>query len=169
MIPSYLKIGSLSPFIRKQQNKRKTKMSEVLDKIRSLDQHLSRTVASYRSRNDRPPTELDLMKDAATVPLITQRKRLVKQYKYLKQEANYASRTYKTIKDDPIMKAQRSFSGIRPMNPFDENRTYNKTPIKRIGYNTNKGSVLWDPRFNFGDTAIDPKTSRYYHKLTRGF
>lgn len=176
MIPKHLKIKSSSPFLQKQKNERKTKMSNILEKIKKVDQHLSRSVAQYRMKHKKAPTELELMQDSAAVPLLTQRKRLVKQYEFLKQEALYAEKTYKTIKDDPVSNAQKSFRSIKTSNPFSENKEYSDpitmpalSPIRRIGYNTNKQGTLWDPRFNFGDVTVDPKIERYYKRLSRGY
>jgi hypothetical protein len=176
LIPKHLKIQASSPFINKQQNKRKTKMTEILDRIKKVDQHLNRAVGQYRAKHNKTPTEVDLMRDVTTVPLVTQRKRLVKQYRYLKQEAQYAEKTYKTIRDNPISRATKSFSGISNVNPFSGNREYTDdisvpalSPIRRIGHNTNKQGTLWDPRFNFGDLTVDPKVNRYYQRLKRGY
>ena len=58
-------------------------MATIVEKINKVDQHLSRAVASYRSRNNKTPNELELQQDQSTTPLISQRKRLVKQYNYL--------------------------------------------------------------------------------------
>lgn len=176
MIPKHLKIKSSSPFLQKQKNERKTKMSHILEKIKKVDQHLSRSVAQYRAKHKKSPTELELMQDSTAVPLITQRKRLVKQYEFLKQEALYAEKTYKTIKDDPVSNAQKSFRSIKTSNPFSGNKEYSDpitvpalSPIKRIGHNTNKQGTLWDPRFNFGDVTVDPRIERYYKRLSRGY
>jgi len=178
MIPKHLKINESSPFgTGKKQDKRKTKMSDIVEKIKKVDQHLSRTVAQFRQKHGKTPTELDLMKDSAAVPLVSQRKRLVKQYNYLKQESQFAENTYNMIKgDNPVRRANKSFQGIRATNPFSGNREYHDTvgapalsPIRRIGNNSNKQGTLWDPRFNAGDVTVDPKIARYYKKLTGGF
>ena len=169
-------INESSPFIKKQKNKRKTKMNEIVSKIKTVDQHLSRTIGQYRAKHNKTPTELDLMQDSVAVPLITQRKRLVKQYEYLKQEVKFAENTYMTIKDDPVKNAQKSFRGISTQSPFRPGAEYTDpslgkavTPINRIGYSTNKQGTLWDPRFNQSDIRVDPKIARYYKKLTGGF
>ncbi|MDB4342198.1 hypothetical protein N9998_00470 [Nitrosopumilus sp.] len=176
MIPKHLNIKSSSPFFQKKRNERKTKMAAIVEKINKVDQHLSRAVASYRSKNNKTPNELELQQDQSTTPLISQRKRLVKQYNYLKQEKQFAENTYKTIRDNPIQRAQKSFSGIRNENPFSGNREYRNvssgkalSPIRRIGNNTNKQGTLWDPRFNHGDITVDPKIARYYKRLTGGY
>jgi len=178
MIPRHLKISEKSPFnIPTKKDKRKTKMGEIVEKIKKVDQHLSRTVAQFRQKHSRAPTELDLMKDATAVPLISQRKRLVKQYNYLKQELQFAENTYNMIKgDNPVNRATKSFQGIRAQNPFDGNKEYHTpvsapalSPIRRIGNNSNKTGTLWDPRFNAGDVTVDPKIARYYKKLTGGY
>ena len=52
MIPKHLKISQSSPFgsgIKK--NIRKTKMAVIRDKVKKVDQHLSRAVAEYRSKH----------------------------------------------------------------------------------------------------------------------
>ena len=169
-------INESTPFVTKQNNKRKTKMNEIVDKIKKVDQHLSRSIGQYRAKHKKTPTELDLMQDSVTVPLVTQRKRLVKQYEYLKQESLYAENTYMTIKDDPVKQAQRSFSGIRNESPFKPGSEYTipsfskaVTPINRIGNNSNKSGTLWDPRFNQSDVRVDPKIARYYKRLTGGY
>lgn len=169
-------INESSPFVTRETNKRKTKMNDIVDKIKRVDQHLSRTVGQFRQKHQKTPTELDLMQDAAAVPLITQRKRLVKQYEYLKQEIQFAENTYKTIKDDPVKNAQRSFRGISTASPFRRGAEYVDpslgkavTPINRIGHNTNKKGTLWDPRFNQSDISVDPKIVRYYKKLSGGY
>jgi hypothetical protein len=169
-------IDETAPFVKKENNKRKTKMNDIVTKIKKVDQHLSRTIGQYRAKHKKTPTELDLMQDAVAVPLVTQRKRLVKQYEYLKQEKQYAENTYKTIKDDPIQQAQRSFHGIRNESPFKPGAeymvpNYNKavTPINRIGNNTSKQGTLWDPRFNQSDVRVDPKIARYYKHLSGGY
>lgn len=174
-IPRHLKINESSPFT-EAKGKRKTKMSEIVTKIKQVDQGLSRAVANFRAKHGKTPNELDLMKDSIAVPLITQRKRLVKQYNYLKQEVNFAENTYKTIRgDSPVSRAKRSFQGIGGTSPFTGKREYKDTisapalsPIRRVGTNSNKVGTLWDPRFNAGDVTVDPKISRYYQKLMRG-
>jgi hypothetical protein len=173
------RVTEKNPFVKpKKSDVRKTKMSEIVSKIKKIDQSLTRAVANFVSKNKRTPTELDLMKDSVAVPLITQRKRLVKQYNYLKQEIKFAENTYTMIKgDNPIKRAKRSFQGITPSNPFSGNKEYqidNKSvpalsPIRRVGTNSNKMGTLWDPRFNAGDITVDPKIARYYKKLTGGF
>jgi hypothetical protein len=169
-------IDEAAPFVKKENNKRKTKMNTIVTKIKKVDQHLSRTIGQYRAKHKKTPTELDLMQDAVAIPLVTQRKRLVKQYEYLKQEKQYAENTYKTIKDDPVKQAQRSFHGIRNESPFKPGSeymvpNYNKavTPINRIGNNTSKQGTLWDPRFNQSDVRVDPKIARYYRRLSGGY
>ena len=176
MIPKHLDIKSSSPFFQKKRTERKTKMAEIVEKINKVDQHLSRAVASYRSRNNKTPNELELQQDQSTTPLISQRKRLVKQYNYLKQERQFAENTYMTIRDNPVGRAQKSFRGITNQNPLSGNREYQDTtsdralsPIKRIGNNSNKSGTLWDPRFNHGDVTVDPKIVRYYRKLSGGY
>lgn len=151
-------------------------MDNIMEKIKKVDQHLTRAVGQYRSKHNKTPTEVDLMRDSTTVPLVTQRKRLVKQYNFEKQEAQYAEKTYKTIRDNPVSRATKSFSGISNTNPFSGNREYTDpisvpalSPIRRIGHNTNKQGTLWDPRFNFGDVTVDPKVNRYYQRLKRGY
>lgn len=177
-IPKHLRINESSPF--KTNNKksvRKTKMSEIVGKIKKIDQSLSRTVAMFRQKNGKTPTELDLMKDSAAVPFLTQRKRLVKQYQYLKQESEFAENTYQTIVgDNPVRRANQSFQGIGGGSPFSGKREYHDTistpalsPIRRVGTNSNKQGTLWDPRFNAGDIAVDPKIARYYRRLTGGY
>ena len=152
-------------------------MGEILEKIKKIDQHLSRAVAQYRSKHNKTPNELELQQDSTTTPLVAQRKRLVKQYEYLKQEALFADNTYKTIKgDNPVMRAKQNFQGIRASSPFEGRREYQQvhslpalSPIKRIGSNSNKTGTLWDPRFNAGDITVDPKIARYYRKLSGGY
>ena len=55
-------------------------MAVIRDKVKKVDQHLSRAVAEYRSKHNKTPNELELQQDRTTTPLISQRKRLVKQY-----------------------------------------------------------------------------------------
>ena len=176
-IPTHLRINEKSPFGgNKRVSVRKTKMSTIVDKIKKVDQHLTRAVAKYRQSNGRTPSELDLMKDSTAVPLITQRKRLVKQYEYLKQEDQFAENTYNTIKgDSPIRRANQSFQGIGGGSPFDGRKEYHdpgrnaRGRINRVGsYNSRKGT-LWDPRFNSSGSSVDPKAARYYKRLTGGF
>jgi len=176
LIPKHLNIKTSSPFFQKKRNERKTKMATIVEKINKVDQHLSRAVASYRSRNNKTPNELELQQDQSTTPLISQRKRLVKQYNYLKQEKQFAENTYMTIRDNPVKRAQKSFRGITNENPLSGNREYTSTasgkalsPIRRIGNNSNKSGTLWDPRFNHGDITVDPKIARYYKRLTGGY
>ena len=178
MIPNYLKINESSPFGQnKKPDIRKTKMGEIVTKIKKVDQSLSRAVALFRQKKGKMPNELDLMKDSAAVPLITQRKRLVKQYEYLKQEVKFAENTYQTIRgDNPVKRANKSFQGIKASSPFSGRREYQDTistpalsPIRRVGTNSNKQGTLWDPRFNAGDVTVDPKIARYYRRLTGGF
>tara|TARA_B110001454_G_scaffold95980_1_gene90997 strand:+ start:2419 stop:2958 length:540 start_codon:yes stop_codon:yes gene_type:complete len=179
MIPTYLKINESSPFgTGKKEDKRKTKMGEIVKKIKKVDQSLSRAVALFRQKKGKMPNELDLMKDSAAVPLITQRKRLVKQYQYLKQEVKFAENTYQTIRgDNPVYRAKKSFQGgISGSSPMSMTREYHDTrsapalsPIRRVGTNSNKQGTLWDPRFNAGDVTVDPKIARYYKRLTGGF
>lgn len=177
VIPKHLRINEMSPMgSNKKPSVRKTKMSAIVTKIKKVDQSLSRTVAMYRQKNGRTPSELDLMKDSAAVPFLTQRKRLVKQYEYLKQEDRFAEDTYKTIKgDNPIRRANQSFQGIGGGSPFDGRREYHdpgrnaRGIISRVGsYNSKKGT-LWDPRFNSSGSSVDPKAARYYKRLTGGF
>jgi hypothetical protein len=177
-IPKHLKINESSPFkSNRKKSARKTKMSDIVGKIKKIDQSLSRTVAMFRQKNGKTPTELDLMKDSAAVPFLTQRKRLVKQYQYLKQESEFAENTYQTIKgDNPVRRANQSFQGIGGGSPFSGKREYHDTistpalsPIRRVGTNSNKQGTLWDPRFNAGDIAVDPKIARYYRRLTGGY
>jgi len=178
MIPKYLKINESSPFQgAKKKNVRKTKMSDIVTKIKKVDQSLSRAVALFRQKNGKMPNELDLMKDSAAVPLITQRKRLVKQYEYLKQEVKFAENTYKTIRgDNPVGRARQSFKGgITGASPMSSGKEYQDTistpalsPIRRVGTNSNKQGTLWDPRFNAGDVTVDPKIRRYYSRLMGG-
>ena len=177
-IPTHLRINEKSPFGgNKRVSVRKTKMSTIVDKIKKVDQHLTRAVAKYRQSNGRTPSELDLMKDSTAVPLITQRKRLVKQYQYLKQESEFAENTYQTIRgDNPVRRANQSFQGIGGGSPFSGKREYHDTistpalsPIRRVGRNTNKQGTLWDPRFNASDINVDPKIARYYKRLTGGY
>jgi hypothetical protein len=176
LIPKHLNINTVSPFLQKKKTERKTKMAKIVEKINKVDQHLSRAVAQYRSKHNKTPNELELQQDQSTTPLISQRKRLVKQYNYLKQENQYAEKTYKTIRDNPIQRAQRSFRGIGNQNPLSGNREYQQTssapalsPIRRIGKNTNQQGTLWDPRFNHGDITVDPKIAIYYKRLTGGY
>ena len=178
MIPKHLKINESSPFKSgNKKNERKTKMSEIVTKIKKVDQSLSRAVAMFRQKHGKMPNELDLMKDSAAVPLITQRKRLVKQYEYLKQEVKFAENTYRTIRgDNPVGRAKKSFQGIRGSSPFSGRKEYQDTistpalsPIRRVGTNSNKQGTLWDPRFNAGDVTVDPKIARYYKRLTGGY
>ncbi len=177
MIPRHLEINESSPFgTGRKENKRKTKMGEIVTKIKKIDQSLSRAVALFRQKHNKVPNELDLMKDSTAVPLITQRKRLVKQYEYLKQEVKFAENTYQTIRgDNPVRRANKSFQGIRGSSPFSGSREYKDTistpalsPIRRVGTNSNKQGTLWDPRFNAGDVTVDPKIARYYRRLTGG-
>lgn len=178
MIPKHLKIASSSPFnsgIKK--NTRKTKMGVIREKVKKVDQHLSRAVAQYRSKHNKTPNELELQQDQSTTPLIAQRKRLVKQYEYLKQEESFAENTYRTIRgDNPVGRAKKSFQGIRSTSPFSGRKEYRDTistpalsPTRRIGTNSNKEGTLWDPRFNAGDVTVDPKIARYYRRLTGGY
>jgi hypothetical protein len=172
------RVTERNPFVKPEKaDVRKTKMATIVQKIKKIDQSLTRAVANYISKHKKTPTELDLMKDSIAVPLVTQRKRLVKQYNYLKQEIKFAENTYTMIKgDNPINRAKRSFQGITPSNPFSGNKEYHDpkptpalSPIRRVGTNTNKIGTLWDPRFNAGDVTVDPKIARYYRKLTGGF
>lgn len=178
MIPKNLRINESSPFGQnKKSDIRKTKMGEIVTKIKKVDQSLSRAVALFRQKKGKMPNELDLMKDSAAVPLITQRKRLVKQYEYLKQEVKFAENTYQTIRgDNPVRRAKKSFQGIKATSPFSGRKEYQDTistpalsPIRRVGTNSNKQGTLWDPRFNAGDVTVDPKIARYYRRLTGGF
>ena len=178
MIPKHLKIKETSPFgtgIKKDP--RKTKMTEIVQKINKVDQHLSRADGKYRAKYNKTPNELELQQDQSTTPLISQRKRLVKQYNYLKQESQFAENTYQTIKgDNPVGRAKKSFQGIRASSPFEGRKEYRDTisapalsPIRRVGTNSNKMGTLWDPRFNAGDVTVDPKIARYYRKISGGY
>jgi len=178
LIPNHLKIGESSPFNSgNKKNTRKTKMGVIREKVMKVDQHLSRAVAQYRSKHNKTPNELELQQDQSTTPLIAQRKRLVKQYEYLKQEETFAENTYQTIRgDNPVRRAKKSFQGIRSTSPFSREREYMDTistpalsPTRRIGTNSNKRGTLWDPRFNAGDVTVDPKIARYYRRLTGGY
>ena len=177
-IPTHLRINEKSPFGgNKKPSVRKTKMSEIVGKIKKVDQHLTRAVAKFRQSNGKTPSELDLMKDSTAVPLITQRKRLVKQYEYLKQEDQFAENTYRTIKgDSPIRRANQSFQGIGGGSPFDGRKEYHdpgrssRGMINRLGTTTSrKGNTLWDPRFNTSGSSVNPKIARYYKRLTGGY
>jgi len=178
LIPKHLKISQSSPFGTSiKKNTRKTKMAVIHEKVKKVDQHLSRAVAQYRAKHNRTPNELELQQDQSTTPLIAQRKRLVKQYDYLKQEEKFAEHTYRTIRgDNPIGRAKKSFQGIRASSPFSGRKEYQDTisspalsPIRRVGTNSNKQGTLWDPRFNAGDVTVDPKIARYYRRLTGGY
>jgi hypothetical protein len=178
LIPKHLKISESSPFGASiKKNIRKTKMAVIRDKVTKVDQHLSRAVAEYRSKHNKTPNELELQQDRTTTPLISQRKRLVKQYNYLKQEQTFAENTYQTIRgDNPVGRAKKSFQGIRASSPFSGRKEYRDTvstpalsPIRRVGTNSNKQGTLWDPRFNAGDVTVDPKIARYYKRLTGGY
>jgi len=178
LIPKHLKIDEGSPFgTNNKKNIRKTKMTVILDKVKKVDQHLSRAVAQYRSKHNKTPNEFELQQDPTTTPLISQRKRLVKQYRYLKQESQFAENTYQTIRgDNPVGRAKKSFQGIRATSPFSGRKEYRDTvsapalnPIRRVGTNSNKQGTLWDPRFNAGDVTVDPKIARYYKRLTGGY
>jgi hypothetical protein len=166
MIPDYLKIKNVSPIL--------SNLEKIRQKIALLDNKLQNNIAQFRSRYQKTPTELDLMQDPDSIPLIEERKALVGQYKQLQQQALYAQQMFDSIqKTDPIRSAQKSFSGIQMGNPFGDTREYQDpvvipamTPIKRIGQETTKVGTLWDPRFNMGDVAIDPKIKRYYTSLT---
>ena len=177
-IPKHLKINESSPFkSNRKKSARKTKMSDIVGKIKKIDQSLSRTVAMFRQKNGKTPTELDLMKDSAAVPFLTQRKRLVKQYEYLKQEDQFAENTYRTIKgDSPIRRANQSFQGSGGGSPFDGRKEYHdpgrssRGMINRLGTTTSrKGNTLWDPRFNTSGSSVNPKIARYYKRLTGGY
>lgn len=177
-IPTHLRINESSPMIsNKVKSVRKTKMSAIVTKIKKVDQSLSRAVALYRQKNGKTPSELDLMKDSAAVPFLTQRKRLVKQYEYLKQEDKFAENTYKTIKgDNPIRRANQSFQGIGGGSPFDGRKEYHdpgrssRGKVNRLGTTTSrKGNTLWDPRFNTSGSSVNPKIARYYKRLTGGY
>ena len=178
MIPKHLRVTDSQPFgssIKPSRNI--TKLNEIKKKINSLDSGLTRIVSSYIAKHGKQPNELDLMQNQSAVPLITQRKKLVAQFKNLQEEVKYAENVYKTIKDDPIKNAKRSFQGITMnQNPFSGNKEYRDpivrpalTPSRRIGHSTTKQGTLWDPQFNFADVTVDPKISRYYRKLTRGY
>ena len=177
MIPKHLRVTDKTPFeMPKRPNVKITKLKDIKNKISSLDVELTRIVSSYVAKHGKQPNELDLMRDQSAVPLITQRKKLVGQFKNLQEEIKYAENVYQTIKDDPIQNAKRSFQGLRNINPFDGNREYKDPvvrpalcPLRRIGKETTKQGTLWDPRFNAGDITVDPKISRYYRKLARGF
>tara|TARA_B110000467_G_C18232547_1_gene429582 strand:+ start:353 stop:811 length:459 start_codon:yes stop_codon:yes gene_type:complete len=152
-------------------------MAVIREKVKKVDQHLSRAVGKYRSKHNKTPNELELQQDQSTTPLIAQRKRLVKQYEYLKQEETFAENTYQTIRgDNPVRRAKKSFQGISGTSPFTGKREYMDTistpalsPTRRIGTNSNKRGTLWDPRFNAGDVTVDPKIARYYRRLTGGY
>ena len=178
MIPRHLKINESSPFTSPvKKNARKTKMAVIREKVKKVDQHLSRAVGKYRSKHNKTPNELELQQDQSTTPLIAQRKRLVKQYEYPKQEETFAENTYQTIRgDNPVRRAKKSFQGISGTSPFTGKREYMDTistpalsPTRRIGTNSNKRGTLWDPRFNAGDVTVDPKIARYYRRLTGGY
>lgn len=178
MIPKHLRVSDSQPFGKTRRPSVKiTKLNEIKTKINSLDTSLTRIVSSYIAKHGKQPNELDLMQNQSAVPLITQRKKLVAQFKNLQEEVKYAENVYKTIKDDPIQNAKKSFQGITMnQNPFSGNREYRDpvvrpalTPSRRIGHSTSKQGTLWDPRFNFSDVTVDPKISRYYRKLTRGY
>tara|TARA_B110000467_G_scaffold98521_1_gene89096 strand:- start:320 stop:862 length:543 start_codon:yes stop_codon:yes gene_type:complete len=177
-IPTHLRINESSPMgSNKKKSVRKTKMGAIVTKIKKVDQSLSRAVALYRQKNGKTPSELDLMKDSAAVPFLTQRKRLVKQYEYLKQEDQFAENTYKTIKgDNPIRRANQSFQGIGGGSPFDGRREYHdpgrssRGIVNRLGTTTSrKGNTLWDPRFNTSGSSVNPKIARYYKRLSGGY
>ena len=71
MIPKHLKISKSSPFGTSiKKNIRKTKMAVIRDKVKKVDQHLSRAVAEYRSKHNKTPNELELQQDRTTTPLI---------------------------------------------------------------------------------------------------
>ena len=178
MIPKHLRVSDSQPFGKTRRPSVKiTKLNEIKTKINSLDTSLTRIVSSYIAKHGKQANELDLMQNQSAVPLITQRKKLVAQFKNLQEEVKYAENVYKTIKDDPIQNAKKSFQGITMnQNPFSGNREYRDpivrpalTPARRIGHSTSKQGTLWDPRFNFSDVTVDPKISRYYRKLTRGY
>ena len=177
MIPRHLKVSDKQPFDRRKKSSGKvTKLNEIKTKITSLDTSLTRIVSSYIAKHGKQPNELDLMRDQSAVPLITQRKKLVAQFKNLQEDIKYSENIYKTIKDDPIRNAKRSFQGLQNTNPFNKQKEYRDpkprpalSPLRRIGRETNKQGTLWDPRFNFGDVTVDPKIARYYNKLTRGW
>ena len=176
MIPKHLRVTDKTPFEMPKSNTKITKLKDIKNKIISLDSTLTRMVSSYVAKHGRQPNELDLMREQSAVPLITQRKKLVAQFKNLQQEVKYAENVYRTIKDDPIQNAKKSFQGLQNKNPFDGNREYKDpvvrpalSPLRRIGKETFKQGTLWDPRFNAGDITVDPRISRYYRKLARGF
>jgi len=177
MIPKHLKISSSSPFGAVPQNTKMSKLKDIQNKIRLIDNKLNDAISSFRAKHSKTPTELDLMKNAVTVPLITQRKKLVAQYKSLKEEIEYTKNIFQNMRrEDPVKSAQKSFRGISTNNPFATQKEYMDpvirpamTPIQRIGNSTTKTGTLWDPRFNFHDVTVDPKIKRYYNKLTKGW
>lgn len=177
MIPKHLRLTDKQPFGMQQRPSGKiTKLKDIKNKIISVDASLTRIISSYVAKNGKQPNELDLMRDQSAVPLITQRKKLVAQFKNLQEEVKFAENVYQTIKDDPIRNAKKSFQGLQNTNPFDGNKEYRDpivkpalSPLRRIGKETYKQGTLWDPRFNAGDITVDPKISRYYRKLTRGW
>ena len=148
-------------------------LEKIRRKIQLVDNQLQNNIAQFRAKFKKTPTELDLMQDPDSIPLIEERKSLVLQYKQLQQQALYAQQLYESIqKTDPIRSAQKSFSGIRMGSPFSTNVEYKDpvvvpalTPIKRIGQETYKSGTLWDPRFNMGDVGINPRIKRYYSSL----
>ena len=176
MIPKHLKISSSSPFGSSPRNTKMERVKEIQNKIRIIDNQLNNAISSFRAKHNKTPTELDLMKDSVTVPLITQRKKLVSQYKSLKDDIEYAKGLFQQIqRDDPIKNAQKSFRGIAANNPFASQKEYTDpvvrpamTPVQRVGNNTTKTGTLWDPRFNFNDITVDPKIKRYYNRIVRG-
>ena len=177
MIPKHLRVRDNQPFGKRRPSGKITKLNEIKTKINSLDTSLTRIVSSYIAKHGKQPNELDLMQNQSAIPLITQRKKLVSQFKNLQEEVKYAENVYKTIKDDPIQNAKKSFQGLQNQNPFGKSREYREpgivrsalTPSRRIGHSTSKQGTLWDPRFNFSDVTVDPKITRYYRKLTRGY
>ena len=177
MIPKHLRVTDKQPFSNgRRPSIKMTKLKEIKTKITSLDNDLTRIISSYIAKHGKQPNELDLMRDQSAVPLITQRKKLVMQFKNLQEEVKYAENIYQTIKDDPIKNANRSFQGLKNTNPFDGKKGYKDvnplpalTPLRRIGHETSKRGTLWDPRFNASAVRVDPQISRYYKKLTKGF
>lgn len=170
-------INSSSPFSNNTPaNTRKTKMNKIVEQIKGVDENLSRAVGKFVQKYNKTPTELDLIKDSnSTIPLIDLRKKLVKQYHYLKQEAQFAENTYNVIRgDNPITRAKKSFQGITlTSSPMEGNKSYIDTfsspTIRRVGTNSNKQGTLWDPRFNSGDITVNPGINRYYQKLMKGY
>ena len=98
MIPKHLRVTDNQPFGSRKPSRHITKLNEIKKKIKSLDSGLTRIVSSYIAKHGKQPNELDLMQNQSAVPLITQRKKLVAQFKNLQEEVRYAENVYKTIK-----------------------------------------------------------------------